>query len=246
LVRRKTATSWRSTRSSMSLAADVRPISRISPSTCRKIEYSNRNDTPASCPIGNHRWSATQARLVAPHRAQANISQHSDCRRIGERCSFTPAWDGRPSQGRNDLPCGGGHDRPWLLALRPAARELALDFVPLTWEPYDVVLPANALGAAHHGPAPIVWMARDNPRCVGQYGGSDRERDRRFRGQAHPLDLRVWNATRLLCRRTPTSKWFDRGQLPSRYPYGVTHGRRPQQQPQQPQQPQQRRPLGGR
>jgi hypothetical protein len=40
----------------MSLPADVRPISRTSPSTCRKIKYSNCNDTPGSCPIGNHRW----------------------------------------------------------------------------------------------------------------------------------------------------------------------------------------------
>ena len=38
LVRRSTATSWRSTRSSTSLVADVRPISRTSPSTYEKIK----------------------------------------------------------------------------------------------------------------------------------------------------------------------------------------------------------------
>jgi hypothetical protein len=27
------------------LAADVRPISRTNPTTCKKIKYSNRNDT---------------------------------------------------------------------------------------------------------------------------------------------------------------------------------------------------------
>lgn len=34
------------------------------------------------------------------------------------------------------------------LGLRTAARELALDFVPLTWESYDLLLPAAALPAA--------------------------------------------------------------------------------------------------
>jgi hypothetical protein len=52
----------------MSLVADVRPIRRTSPSTWRKIKYSSRSDTPRSCPTGDHRWSATQARLLAPHR----------------------------------------------------------------------------------------------------------------------------------------------------------------------------------
>ena len=52
----------------MSLVEDVRPISRTNPSTCRKIKYSNRSDTPGSCPTSDHRWSATQARLLAPHR----------------------------------------------------------------------------------------------------------------------------------------------------------------------------------
>jgi hypothetical protein len=41
LVRRRMATSWRSTRSSMSFAENVRPISRTNSSTCPKIKYSN-------------------------------------------------------------------------------------------------------------------------------------------------------------------------------------------------------------
>jgi Thioredoxin like C-terminal domain len=49
------------------LLADVRPISRTNPSTWRKIKCSNRSDTPGSCPTSDHRWSATQARLLAPH-----------------------------------------------------------------------------------------------------------------------------------------------------------------------------------
>ena len=50
LVRRSTATSWRSTRSSTSLVEDERLSSRISPSTCRKIRYDNRSDTAAIMP----------------------------------------------------------------------------------------------------------------------------------------------------------------------------------------------------
>src|SRR3954449_1744626 len=44
--------------------------SRSSPSTCRKIKYSSRSDTPGSCPTSDHRSSATQARLLAPHRVK--------------------------------------------------------------------------------------------------------------------------------------------------------------------------------
>ena len=40
--------------------ADVQTISRTNPSTCRKIKYSNRSDTPGSCPTEDHRWSATR------------------------------------------------------------------------------------------------------------------------------------------------------------------------------------------
>ena len=52
----------------MSLVEDVRHDSRTNPSTCKKIKYSKRNDTPGSCLTGDHRWSATRARLLAPHR----------------------------------------------------------------------------------------------------------------------------------------------------------------------------------
>ncbi len=37
-------------------------------STCEKIKYSNRSDTLGSCRPADHCWSATQARLLAPHR----------------------------------------------------------------------------------------------------------------------------------------------------------------------------------
>ena len=33
----------------------------------RFLKYSKRKDTPGSCPTGDHRWSAPQARLLAPH-----------------------------------------------------------------------------------------------------------------------------------------------------------------------------------
>ena len=57
----------------MSLAEDVRHDSRTNPSTCQKIKYSNRNDTPGSSLTSDHRWSANQARLLAPHRAARGL-----------------------------------------------------------------------------------------------------------------------------------------------------------------------------
>ena len=66
-------------RSSTSLVEDVRPISRTNPSTCRKIKYSKRSDTPGSCPTSDHRWSATQSRVLAPHRRAAHGSDESRC-----------------------------------------------------------------------------------------------------------------------------------------------------------------------
>ena len=55
----------------MSFVADVRPSSRTNPSTWRKIKYSSRSVTPGSCPSNDHRWSAAQVRLLAPHRIMA-------------------------------------------------------------------------------------------------------------------------------------------------------------------------------
>ena len=59
------------------MVADVRPISRTNPSTWRKIKYSNRSDTPGSCPTSDHRWSATQARLLAPHTATDQLDDRA-------------------------------------------------------------------------------------------------------------------------------------------------------------------------
>jgi hypothetical protein len=63
------------TRSSMSLAENVRHDSRTNPSTCQKIKYSKRKDTPRSCPIGDNCCSATQARLLAPHRQPTRLHE---------------------------------------------------------------------------------------------------------------------------------------------------------------------------
>jgi hypothetical protein len=49
---------------------------RYPSSTCQKTKYSNRRDTPRSWPTGNHRWSATRARLMAPHHPQLNADLH--------------------------------------------------------------------------------------------------------------------------------------------------------------------------
>ena len=58
------------------MAADVRPSSRTSPSTCWKIKYSNCNDTWGSCPTLDYRWSATQARLLAPDTRARTAALH--------------------------------------------------------------------------------------------------------------------------------------------------------------------------
>ena len=49
--------SWRSTRNSTFLGEDVRHDEQANPSTCRKIKWSNRNDTLGSCPTVGYRWS---------------------------------------------------------------------------------------------------------------------------------------------------------------------------------------------
>jgi hypothetical protein len=65
LVRRSTATSCRSTRSSTFLVEDVRPVSMSSPSTCWKTRYSSRSDMAAIMP---NRWrpSITAGQQRAP------------------------------------------------------------------------------------------------------------------------------------------------------------------------------------
>ena len=55
----------------------------------RFLKYSNRSDTPRSCPTSDHRWSATQARLLAPQRVVDNGSSHRGKASI-ER--MTKAW----------------------------------------------------------------------------------------------------------------------------------------------------------
>ncbi len=52
-------------------AQALRCRSRTSPSTRQKIKYRNRSNTPGSCPTSDHGWSATPARLLAPHRVGA-------------------------------------------------------------------------------------------------------------------------------------------------------------------------------
>jgi molybdate-binding protein len=52
-----------------------------------------------------------------------------------------------------------------------AANELALDFISLTWESYDIALPADALGAAQ----PLI-TALGEPKiraAIAQLGGYD-------------------------------------------------------------------------
>ena len=76
-VRWSTATSCRSTRSSMSLVQDVPPISRTRPSMCWKIKYWSRTDTAEIMP-GRPRSSITaghgRCSIVEPHR----FGEHSN------------------------------------------------------------------------------------------------------------------------------------------------------------------------
>jgi hypothetical protein len=66
LVRRSTATSCRSTRSSTSLVEDVRTMSRTSPSTCQKIRYSSRSEILRSRVTVDYRWSAARPEFLNP------------------------------------------------------------------------------------------------------------------------------------------------------------------------------------
>ena len=50
----------------------------------------NRSDTPGSCPTGDHRWSATQARLLAPHRRHDELGPNVSGVR-GSR-QLQPGW----------------------------------------------------------------------------------------------------------------------------------------------------------
>ena len=47
--------------------------------TASAPKYSNRSDTPGSCPISNHRWSASQARILAPT-GRVSASNHLSVR----------------------------------------------------------------------------------------------------------------------------------------------------------------------
>jgi hypothetical protein len=76
LVRRSTATSWRSTRSSTPLADDVRTASRTSPSTCQKIKYSNRNDTTGSCLPSDIAGQRPSPSSGTPHPPRTHCDPH--------------------------------------------------------------------------------------------------------------------------------------------------------------------------
>lgn len=68
------------------------------------------------------------------------------------------------------------------LGLRAAAKDLDLDFVPLTWEPYDIALGGDALGAAR----PLITALRtpEVQASISNLGGYDLEPA----GTVEPLD----------------------------------------------------------
>lgn len=59
------------------------------------------------------------------------------------------------------------------LGLRAAANDLDLDFIPLTWEPYDIALSADALGAAR--PLIAALRAPEVQASISNLGGYDLE-----------------------------------------------------------------------
>ena len=72
-------------------------------STCRKITYSSRTDTPRSCPSSDPRWSATQAQLLTP-RTPLAASAGAVChgrgapqRPVRQRCSVPLTPPRRPA-----------------------------------------------------------------------------------------------------------------------------------------------------
>jgi molybdate-binding protein len=71
------------------------------------------------------------------------------------------------------------------VGLRAAASALDLDFIPLVWEEYDVVLPGSALGAAE----PLTTTLRDPEirRTIDNLGGYDTTRA----GEIQPIPDRV-------------------------------------------------------
>ena len=98
LVRRRTATSWRSTRSSTSFVADARPISRTNPSTWRKISTATattRRDHARPAITAGQRprpdfWHPTGARPPrAPGAGRRQLVQH--------RGHLQPAGPGDPT-----------------------------------------------------------------------------------------------------------------------------------------------------
>jgi LuxR family transcriptional regulator, maltose regulon positive regulatory protein len=103
----------------MSLAEDVRPISRTNPSTCQKIKYSKRSDTPGSCPTRDYRWSATQARLLAPHRLlETSIAAAADERPAARHALQTALALAQPLDALRPFIQAGPHVRELLIHQR--------------------------------------------------------------------------------------------------------------------------------
>jgi hypothetical protein len=69
------------------------------PSTCRNIEYSNRLDTPGSCPTSNHRWSTARPDFWHPTGNRAVVIKTPD-QEAGTAC------DEMASPARPRLACG--------------------------------------------------------------------------------------------------------------------------------------------
>jgi hypothetical protein len=78
-----------------------------------EIKYSNRNDTSGSCPTPDYRCSATQARLLAPHRMRCAGFAASGATAFGLVSAPMRLIAPHLTTGVNDLDDGG----VWLPAL---------------------------------------------------------------------------------------------------------------------------------
>ena len=78
------------------------------------VKYGSRGDTPGSCPTSDHRWSATQFRLLAPHRRDGRFVSP----RVG--CGDRP---GLIAYGRaNPMRAGATRDRVRIRSVRRPQR----------------------------------------------------------------------------------------------------------------------------
>jgi hypothetical protein len=96
-VLRSTATSWRRTSNSTSLAADQRPSNTSQPTSLTKIRYSNRNDTAHDHASHAERPDRRRSRTQADFWNPTGIATASGVHRTGDPATIrNPPWGRDP------------------------------------------------------------------------------------------------------------------------------------------------------